>query len=85
MLPTFKEHDWVKVELIPYNQIKNGDTVIRWHESGQLYIHHRVDGWEPSRGAWYTRGDNNPRRDRSLMYQSDFVGRTSRIEFKVQP
>lgn len=80
MLPTFGENEWVKVSLEPWTTVKKGDTVIRWHElAGGIYVHHRVDSWDPVTGAWYTKGDNNAFPDRSRMFQVDYVGKTSKI------
>lgn len=80
MLPAFGEFEVVKVSLDPYSSLKRGDTVIRWHELTHQYIHHRVDTWDSTTGAWFTRGDNNSGPDRSRMFSYDYVGRTDKLQ-----
>jgi hypothetical protein len=80
MLPTFGEAEIVTCEIISFSDLKAGDTVIRWHELTHEYIHHRIEYWDVTTGAWFTKGDNNLFPDRSRMFQVDFVAKTRKFQ-----
>jgi hypothetical protein len=78
MLPTYGESEWVEVEFCHYEDLRGGDTVIRWDPVLRIFVHHRLE-FRNETGKWQTRGDNNGGSDRGVMTPDEFVGRTHKL------
>lgn len=78
MLPAFQDGERIRVEFCRYDDLKGGQTVIRWDGEVKLFVHHRAL-YRNETGRWVTRGDNNASVDRGVMTPEEFVGRTHKL------
>jgi hypothetical protein len=80
MLPTFPAKTLIEFQMIPFDQLKAGDTVIFWDytNSTPRFIHHRLV--EKQLGNWIARGDNpvtNQTADRPWVTKDNYIARTT--------
>lgn len=82
MAPNFPERGWVEVEIVDFDQLKVGDTVLFWDytaANGKLInIHHRLVARQGE--SFIARGDNeltNPRADAPWVTRDNYRARTT--------
>lgn len=82
MLPTFPESCLTEAELVPFSELKVGDTVAFWdytQTSGEpQFIHHRLVAKQA--GSFIAKGDNpdtNPKADRAWVTPENYLFRTT--------
>lgn len=82
MAPNFPERGWVEIELVDFDQLAVGDTVLFWDYTatdGKLVnLHHRLVAKQGD--AFVARGDNeltNPRADAPWVTRTNYRARTT--------
>lgn len=82
MAPNFPERGWVEVEIVDFDALQVGDTVLFWDYTaadGRLInIHHRLVARQGA--AFIARGDNeltNPRADAPWVTRDNYRARTT--------
>jgi hypothetical protein len=81
MLPTFPAKALVEMELVPYSDLKAGESVVFWDytgKTGATFVHHRLVGKHGNN--WIARGDNpltNPTADLPWVTEDNYIARTT--------